>query len=69
MSREESIRAALADANRTLSKANTGSGHYMVTRMDVLWLKYDSDKDGMVPAEGPVITIVPTTLAPDGTLA
>lgn len=47
---DDDLLAAVADADRTLSKRNRGDGYYKVTRMEVTWLAYDEEKDGLVPS-------------------
>jgi hypothetical protein len=48
------VEEAVEDANRTLSKRNTGGGHYVVTAIEVAFMRYDPEKDGRV-FETPIV--------------
>jgi hypothetical protein len=41
------IDEAVEDANRTLAKKNIGYGFFVVTAIEVRWLAYDEERDGL----------------------
>lgn len=55
---KDEIEAAIDDANRTLEQKSMGYGKFTVSAIEVEFLEYDEDRDGMfLPDERQVIRV------------
>jgi hypothetical protein len=51
MSENDDIYDAVQDAERTLSKKSRGAGRFTVRAIEVEWLEYDEERDGLFLAQ------------------